>query len=130
MTVFYLLLQIPGFSEVAYRVSTFEELGLRLAYEGGKIRTDEQLDRQITGRVTDERGEGLPGVSIQVKGAPRGTTTAVDGTFSILLQENEDVLVFSFVGYLTEEVAMGNRTSVHVELRPKENNLNEVVVIG
>ncbi len=87
-------------------------------------------EKTVTGTVTDERGEGLPGVTIQIKGVPRGTTTEADGTFSITLSPEENVLILSFVGYLTEEIDVKNRVLVTVSLKPTDNSLNEIVVIG
>jgi TonB-dependent starch-binding outer membrane protein SusC len=87
-------------------------------------------DATITGRVTssDESG-GLPGVSVTIKGTQRGATTTPDGRYSIQASPNA-TLVFSFIGYSTQEVAIGNRTTVDVVLASDTRQLNEVVVIG
>lgn len=88
-------------------------------------------DRSIAGRVTDAvSGEGLPGVNILLKGTQRGTTTDAEGAFSLTVPNAEAVLVFSFVGYISQEIAVGSRTSVDVSLKVDEKALDEVVVVG
>ncbi|GAB3993601.1 TonB-dependent receptor [Spirosoma daeguense] len=91
------------------------------------------VDQTISGRVTDEaNGGGLPGVSVVVKGTTRGTTTDSDGNYRVnaLDQTANLTLVFSFIGYATQEVVVGNRTSVNVALTGDDKTLNEVVVVG
>ncbi|WP_345026699.1 TonB-dependent receptor [Ravibacter arvi] len=87
-------------------------------------------DRNIKGKVLDEKGEPLPGVNILVKGTQTGTVTNVDGTYSISVANNNAELVFSFVGYLTQEVKVGNQTDLQVTLKVDQKSLDEVVVIG
>jgi TonB-linked SusC/RagA family outer membrane protein len=87
--------------------------------------------RNVTGTVTDETGAGLPGVSILVKGSQRGTSSDSEGKYKIdLADENIEnaVLIFSFVGYTSKEVVVGNQTSLSVQLVPEAKALNEVVV--
>ena len=84
----------------------------------------------ISGKVTDEKGGELPGVSILIKGTQRGTTTSDKGLFSIEVPDENAVLVFSFVGYVTEEIAVGSRNSINVALRVDEKSLEEVVVVA
>lgn len=86
--------------------------------------------RLLTGKVTDETGEGLPGVSILIKGTQRGMISNYDGGFSIEIPDDKTVLVFSFVGYLTKEVEIGNRTSLEIALEVDKKGLEEVVVVG
>ncbi len=92
--------------------------------------TIEKLVREVSGRVVGENGEALPGVSILLKGTQQGTTTDAEGTFSLAVPKDEAVLVFSFVGYISEEVVVGNRRSIDVSLKVDEKSLEEVVVIG
>lgn len=87
-------------------------------------------DRNVRGVVTDEKGEGLPGVSILLKGTQQGTTTDGEGVFSIDVPNGDAVLVFSFVGYKSQEVVVGNSTTVDIELRIDEKALDEVIVVG
>lgn len=79
------------------------------------LRTQE---RRVEGTVTDEAGAGLPGVSVVVKGTQSGTVTDVDGKFGVEIPQEAGFLVFSFVGYLPQEVEIGSRTQVNVVLKP------------
>ncbi|WP_177236470.1 SusC/RagA family TonB-linked outer membrane protein [Spirosoma endophyticum] len=87
-------------------------------------------DIRIAGRVTSEKGEGLPGVNVVIKGAIRGTNTDADGRYQLNVPTANTTLVFSFVGYATQEIALGNRTTLDVQLLPDNKSLNEVVVVG
>lgn len=84
--------------------------------------------RKLTGVVRDEKGAGLPGVSVVLKETQRGTTTVADGTFALDIPDGNAVLVFSFVGYKRQEVTVGNQTNLSVNLEPESSTLNEVVV--
>ncbi|WP_229236122.1 TonB-dependent receptor [Dyadobacter tibetensis] len=84
----------------------------------------------VKGIVTDEEGEPLPGVSIIVKGSQRGTVTSVSGSYELVVPDKESVLAFSYVGYLAQEVAVGNRGEINVKLKADTKALEEVVVIG
>jgi len=84
----------------------------------------------VTGRVTDENGESLPGVSIIIKNTSSGTITDADGKFEIEVNDNQTILVFSFVGYISQEVTAGNSNQLNIKLVSDEKSLNEVVVIG
>ena len=87
--------------------------------------------KTITGRVTSsEEPEGVPGASVVVKGTTQGTVTNLDGSYSITVSSDANVLVFSFVGYLTKEVTVGSSTVINVQLDPDVKLLNEVVVTG
>ncbi|MFD1143767.1 SusC/RagA family TonB-linked outer membrane protein [Larkinella insperata] len=87
-------------------------------------------ERRITGTVKDEKGEGLPGVSVVIKNTQRGTATDAEGKYSLALPDGEPVLVFSFVGYLSQEVPVGNQTLIDIELKADAKGLDEVVVVG
>lgn len=84
----------------------------------------------ITGKVVDEKGEPLPGVSILVKGTQQGTVTDIDGGFSIEVPDRNTILVFSFVGYHAKEVQVGSNTVLNVALDVDEKALEEIVVVG
>jgi len=86
-------------------------------------------DVQVSGTVLDETGMPLPGVSILLKGTTRGTTTDLDGKYSIAAPAS-GVLVFSFIGYNNIEETIGSRTKIDVSLNPDVSNLEEVVVVG
>jgi len=85
---------------------------------------------RITGTVTSgEDGSALPGVSILEKGTTNGTVTGVDGTYTITTGENA-ILVFSFVGFTTQEVPVSTQSNVSVTLQSDVTALSEVVIIG
>ncbi len=86
-------------------------------------------DVQVRGTVSDETGEALPGVTIVVKGSTRGTTTDLDGQYSIS-SPNGGTLVFSFIGYTPVEIEVGNQSLIDVTLNPDLSDLEEVVVVG
>jgi iron complex outermembrane recepter protein len=86
-------------------------------------------DRQITGTVTDQDGGSpLPGVNVRVKGTSLGTACDSDGKFSISVPQNASTLVFSYVGYADQEVAIGNSNVVNVSLVASSSELGEIVV--
>lgn len=93
--------------------------------------SDTQPDRTVSGLVKDEKNVPLPGVNVVIKGTNRGTSTDAKGTFQLALPEGDNmVLTLSFVGYQSQDVAVGNKTSLSVTLAPDVNALEEVVVIG
>lgn len=83
----------------------------------------------ITGKITDENGEGLPGATVQEKGTSNGTITDVEGNYSLKANDG-NVLVISFVGYQTIEEPINGRTSISVSLPVDVSSLEEVVVVG
>ncbi|CCH51235.1 TonB-dependent receptor plug [Fibrisoma limi BUZ 3] len=85
-------------------------------------------DQPITGTVTDEKGVGLPGVSIVLKNSTKGTTTDPAGKYRIDVPDNEAILVFSFLGYVSQEVTVGSRSVIDIALVTDSKSLNEVVV--
>lgn len=88
-----------------------------------------QTAAAITGTVTSETGETMPGVNVIEKGTTNGTTTDANGAFSIVVS-NDAVLVFSFIGFVTREVPINGRSIVDIALAEDVTNLEELVVIG
>lgn len=88
----------------------------------------EVMAQTVKGKVTDEKGAGLPGVSVLIKGTQRGTTTNAEGAFQLEVPETSSILVFSYVGYESKEIAVGNQTNITVSLAPESKSLGEVVV--
>ncbi|WP_276503609.1 TonB-dependent receptor [Terrimonas pollutisoli] len=84
----------------------------------------------VTGKVTDEKGEPLPGVNIIEKGTNSGTTTNNEGIFVINVEKSDAVLVFTYIGFLSAEVEVASRSSINVQLTPANKNMQEVVVVG
>ena len=110
--------------------SLFTPLDIDYSIEGSTvIISDRPEDSVITGRVTDADGQGLPGVAVLIKGTSTGTTTDLDGRFS-LSAASDDILEFSSIGYRTYETAVGNRVSLNVILNEDSVLLESVVVIG
>nr|WKN34556.1 TonB-dependent receptor [Tunicatimonas sp. TK19036] len=87
-------------------------------------------DRTVSGKVNDENGDGLPGVNILVKGTATGTVTDIDGNYKLTVNESSTTLVFSSIGFLSEEVAVGNQSEIDIVLMPDIQSLSEVVVVG
>jgi TonB-linked SusC/RagA family outer membrane protein len=87
--------------------------------------------RQVSGTVTDaENQEGLPGVNVLIEDTSIGTVTDLNGDYVIEVSSDDDVLVFSYVGYLTQEIVVGNRSVIDVALNQDIQALEEIVVIG
>jgi TonB-linked SusC/RagA family outer membrane protein len=84
----------------------------------------------VSGTVTDEKGMGIPGVNVLVKGTTTGTVTDVNGVFTLQVESENSVLVFSSIGFVTQEVIVGNRKTINLALQPDIRELNEVVVVG
>ncbi|MGC8823478.1 MAG: SusC/RagA family TonB-linked outer membrane protein [Bacteroidales bacterium] len=87
-------------------------------------------EKTITGTITDKNGETLPGVNVVIKGTSTGTVTDLNGKFSIKVPGPETVLVFSYVGYASQEVKVGDLTSINVTMTEEVRELDQVVVIG
>ena len=86
--------------------------------------------RKITGKVTDENGEALPGVTVIIKGTSLGTSTDIDGNYVLTLPAGDHVLVFSMVGMNEKEVAVGKQSTLNVILSEGMTEMDEVVVQG
>ncbi len=84
----------------------------------------------VSGVVTDDTNSPLPGVNIVEKGTTNGTVSNSDGAYSLIVRSNQSVLVFSFVGTITQEVTVGNQSEISVQLLPDAETLSEVVVVG
>ena len=84
----------------------------------------------VKGTVTDEKNAALPGVTVHIKDTSTAVATNADGTYSISTTGPADVLVFTFVGMVNQEVVVGKRTSLNIKLLPDAQKLSDVVVIG
>ena len=105
-------------------------MALMLVPNGLKAETTEMLQTsKITGIVTDDSGEPVIGVTVRVKNATTGAITDVNGRYSVNASSNA-TLVFSFVGYKTQEVAVKGKATVNVTLQEDSHMLEETVVIG
>jgi TonB-linked SusC/RagA family outer membrane protein len=84
----------------------------------------------ITGKVSDSRGQPIPGVSIKVKGTSTGTITDANGAFALKVTDSKSILQFTFVGYVGQEVEVGNNTSFTITLAEQSQTLSDLVVVG
>ncbi|WP_303312615.1 TonB-dependent receptor [Hymenobacter sp. BT730] len=127
-----LCLLISGIASVHATGSTPPALTSKLTSEGISTEIPSPAivpDVPVTGRVVDEQGAGLPGVNVVVKGTSNGTQTDADGKFSLTVPDDA-TLVFSFIGYNTQELVVGGRTSLNVTLTAATQTLSDVVVVG
>ncbi|WP_420148778.1 TonB-dependent receptor [Spirosoma sp.] len=90
----------------------------------------ELLERAVSGTVIDEKGEKLPGVSVVIKGTTRGTTSDAKGQFRLNIPDAGATLTLSFVGYKSQDVVVGNQSTLTLTMQPDQNSLEEVVVVG
>ncbi len=99
---------------------------------GAIFRTANELleDRVITGTVMDQNGEPLIGATVQVKGTSIGTTTDFDGSYSITVPDDATILIFSYIGYNTQETAIDGRSVIEARMSPDITQIEEVVVVG
>lgn len=102
----------------------------------GTIETENDLPMDakakipVTGKVTDRNGEPLIGVSVKIKGTNTGASTDVNGQYSLNIPDGNNTLVFTYIGYITQEIPLSNRTVINVSMQEDAANLDEVVVIG
>ena len=84
----------------------------------------------VTGVVSDNEGQPLPGVNVTVKGTTTGISTDIDGKFALQVPDNQAVLLFSYVGFMPQEITVGSQRSINITLLENMRSLDEVVVIG
>jgi TonB-linked SusC/RagA family outer membrane protein len=94
----------------------------------GKENNGTLQQKSVTGRVIDNTGNTLPGVSVVIKGTTNGTITDIDGNYTLAKVSDNSVLIFSFVGMITQEIAVGSKTLINVQLSAQDVDLDEVVV--
>lgn len=93
-------------------------------------RRSEKQELEISGTVTDQGGQPLPGANIQVKGSSVGTTTSFDGDFSLTVSDDAEILVVSYIGYKTKEITIGDKTNFNIQLLEDAAQLDAVVLTG
>jgi len=106
------------------------QAGLCLLFLFAGINTLWAQTRRVTGMVTESNGEPIPGVTVLVKGTQIGTVTNVEGNYTISVPQENNILVFSFVGMKTEEREIGNQTEINVEMQTQTVDLDELVVVA
>lgn len=110
---------------------TYEINGKTIIIRKESSKEVNQKMKTVTGKVTDERGEVLPGVTIMIKGTALGTATDADGNYKLNVPaEGEQVLSFSFVGMKTREIAVADKTKIDVKMEEDSETLDDVVVTG
>ena len=98
---------------------------------GTEMEKEVEQQFEVRGTVTDaSNGEPLPGVNIIIKGTTTGTTTDMDGNYIISVEDENATLVYTFVGYESQEIALNGRNNVDVSLKPQIEEMEEVVVVG
>lgn len=115
--------------EINYKV--LEDNLVILSTEDILIEKEGQILQQntVSGTVTEESGQPLPGVTVIIKGTTQGTSTNIDGIYSIPNIPEDATLEFSFIGYSTQEVAVGNQTSINIVLVEDLMRLDEVMAL-
>ncbi len=88
-----------------------------------------QQQKKVTGKITDEKNEPIPGVNIVVKGTTNGTITDFDGNYSLNVT-NDAVLVYTFVGFVSQEITVGEQSVINLVLAEEIKSFDEVVVVG
>ena len=112
---------------IGYQVLDNNLIVLKETVNGRKI---EVADVRVSGKVTAATGEVLPGVSVTIKGTNIGTSTDANGNYSITAPDGSATLVFSYVGYQTQEMQINGRTGINISLVAARNAMDEIVVIG
>ena len=128
-----LMFLIPGHA-FSQALASAEEGGLpQLLLENLQQNESGLLKRQeltISGKITNEDGQGMAGVTVVLKGSTVGTSADAEGNYTLTVPEGNGILVFSFIGYLAQEVPINNRTTINVSLALDSKALEEVVVVG
>jgi TonB-linked SusC/RagA family outer membrane protein len=132
ITVADLLLQLSENYHIAFKqvnnTITIRPLNAKKSQDGAKLEVIIQ-GRTITGRVlTSEDNSGLPGVNVLVKGTSQGTVTDLEGNYVLEVQNDQSILVFSSVGYVTQEIVVGGQTILDMVMNPDIKALEEIVV--
>ena len=113
-------------TDLTYKIT---DTKLVIIQQSGEAQSANLLNNIITGKVTDENGIPLPGVSVQLKSKNKGTITNTQGIFSVNTS-GDDMLVFSSVGYGTQEISVSGKSEINIILVASKKELDQVVVIG
>lgn len=123
--VFVVLNRLFKESNVRYKVIDKDVILTTIDVAGS-----DQVGKKVSGKVTDHLGEPVIGVNVVEKGTTNGTTTDVNGSYSLMLSSDNAVLQFSYIGYTTRDIAVGSKSDVSVSLLEDSQALEEVVVVG
>src|SRR6476620_6441364 len=94
----------------------------------GSVRPSSSPAEMVRGRVTDENGQALAGVTVNIKGSGHSTTTDANGNYALAVPDKNATLVFSFVGSTPKEIVVGNQSRINTSLASTSTNLENVVV--
>ena len=123
--VFVILSRLFKESNVRYKVIDKDVILTTIDVVGA-----DQVGKKVSGKVTDHLGDPVIGVNVVEKGTTNGTTTDVNGAYSLMLTSDNAVLQFSYIGYTTREIAVEGKSDVSVSLQEDSQALEEVVVVG
>ena len=118
-----------SYKVIADRISLFKDADPK-THSNVELSSRSRVTFTVTGTVLDEESKPLPGASVLEKGTTNGTTTDADGKFSLNVQDENSILVFSFIGYVSQEVPLNGRTDLHIGMQMDMKSLDEVVVVG
>jgi TonB-linked SusC/RagA family outer membrane protein len=85
-------------------------------------------DRKVTGKIVEADGSPIPGVNVALRGIPSNVSTNAQGIYTIQVKSDQDVLVFSYVGFVRQQITVGSRSTIDVTMSSADNTLNEVVI--
>ena len=128
-----LSMENQSFDQVMSHVLSEHGLSYRIFENKLVVITETTVLKQsttISGTVNDDAGIPIPGVNVTVKGTLVGVVTDIDGKYSINVPNNDAVLIFSFVGYVTQEIPVGNQRNINVSFVESTLQIDEVVVVG
>ncbi|MDR1593226.1 MAG: TonB-dependent receptor [Prevotellaceae bacterium] len=117
------------YKEISVDIMNYSMRGL-LSLVAGIMSLSIYAQTTVSGTLTDKNGTLLSGVSISVKGTTSGVVSNVEGTYSITVTDGNAVLVYSYIGYVTQEITTGSRTVIDVTLEEETQALDEVVVVA
>ena len=104
--------------------------GYAISSKNTKVSEDVQLQKEIKGQINDENGMPLAGVSVLEKGTANGTLTDFDGKFTLKVENENSVVILSYVGYVSKEITLKNVTTINAKMQKTATSLDEVVVVG
>ena len=113
-----------------YTYKVFENNLIVISLKEGIRKLSDLQQNVVRGVVTDENGNPIPGVTVVIKGTTRGTTTDLNGNYLLENIAPQSTLVVSFIGYINQEILVGDRTQINISLQQEVTALEEVVVIG
>jgi len=119
-----------GYNQFENNIILFNNIIAGSPTAGFNIAGEKFLALTVTGKVVDEKGDPLPGVSIKIKGTNYGVATGVSGDFTISVPSANTILVYSFLGYQTLEQNINGKTSLKIAMVPTSQLLEQVIVVG